>query len=625
MFNLSYSYLRANGFFQLLAIFLAFVFLNEARANEKITVSTGFSNFGELKYSKDFDHLEYVNPSAPKGGEISIWANGTFDSMNPYSRKGTSGSLSSIFFEELLTSTADEIGTVYCFMCSSLEYPEDLSWVVFNLRPEVTFSDGSKLTAEDVSFSYKLFLTEGLVSFRAVLSKLVEKVEVLESNKIKFYFLEDAPLRDRIETVGGLPVFSQKWFTENEAGLDESRLEPALGTGPYVLDSYDINQEILYKRNENYWARDLNFTKGRNNFDYIRVEYFGDSNAAFEGFKSGAYTFRIENSSKQWATGYDFPALNKGHIVKRELRDGTIATGQSFAMNLRKEKFKDIKVREALSLMFNFEWSNTTLFYGLYARINSFWENSDLAAIGVPEGEELDLLVELVDEGLLSTEILTNLVISAPTSGSRQLDRKNLRAASKLLDDAGWVVGDDGKRRKDGKTLDVEFLEASPAFDRIVNPFVENLISLGVNAKLNRIDYAQYTNRTRSFDFDIVTDQFRMSYEPGSGLKQYFGSETAKESLFNSMGVSSPAIDRLIDIISDASSKADLRIAVRALDRVLRAEKFWIPQWYKDVHTVAYFDMFEHPEPLPPYSLGYLDFWWVNPEKEAKLKAEGAL
>ncbi|MBC8409187.1 MAG: ABC transporter substrate-binding protein [Rhodobacteraceae bacterium] len=625
MFNFSYSYLRANGFFQLLAIFLALGFLNEAKANEKITVSTGFSNFGELKYSKDFDHLEYVNPSAPKGGEISIWANGTFDSMNPYSRKGTSGSLSSIFFEELLTSTADEIGTVYCFMCSSLEYPEDLSWVVFNLRPEVTFSDGSKLTAEDVSFSYKLFLTEGLVSFRAVLSKLVEKVEVLESNKIKFYFLEDAPLRDRIETVGGLPVFSQKWFTENEAGLDESRLEPALGTGPYVLDSYDINQEILYKRNENYWARDLNFTKGRNNFDYIRVEYFGDSNAAFEGFKSGAYTFRIENSSKQWATGYDFPALNKGHIVKRELRDGTIATGQSFAMNLRKEKFKDIKVREALSLMFNFEWSNTTLFYGLYARINSFWENSDLAAIGVPEGEELDLLVELVDEGLLSTEILTNLVISAPTSGSRQLDRKNLRAASKLLDDAGWVVGDDGKRRKEGKTLDVEFLEASPAFDRIVNPFVENLISLGVNAKLNRIDYAQYTNRTRSFDFDIVTDQFRMSYEPGSGLKQYFGSETAKESLFNSMGVSSPAIDRLIDIISDASSKADLRIAVRALDRVLRAEKFWIPQWYKDVHTVAYFDMFEHPEPLPPYSLGYLDFWWVNPEKEAKLKAEGAL
>ena len=625
MFNFSYSYLRANGFFQLLAIFLALGFLNEAKANEKITVSTGFSNFGELKYSKDFDHLEYVNPSAPKGGEISIWANGTFDSMNPYSRKGTSGSLSSIFFEELLTSTADEIGTVYCFMCSSLEYPEDLSWVVFNLRPEVTFSDGSKLTAEDVSFSYKLFLTEGLVSFRAVLSKLVEKVEVLESNKIKFYFLEDAPLRDRIETVGGLPVFSQKWFTENEAGLDESRLEPALGTGPYVLDSYDINQEILYKRNENYWARDLNFTKGRNNFDYIRVEYFGDSNAAFEGFKSGAYTFRIENSSKQWATGYDFPALNKGHIVKRELRDGTIATGQSFAMNLRKEKFKDIKVREALSLMFNFEWSNTTLFYGLYARINSFWENSDLAAIGVPEGEELDLLTELVDEGLLSTEILTNLVISAPTSGSRQLDRKNLRAASKLLDDAGWVVGDDGKRRKDGKTLDVEFLEASPAFDRIVNPFVENLISLGVNAKLNRIDYAQYTNRTRSFDFDIVTDQFRMSYEPGSGLKQYFGSETAKESLFNSMGVSSPAIDRLIDIISDASSKADLRIAVRALDRVLRAEKFWIPQWYKDVHTVAYFDMFEHPEPLPPYSLGYLDFWWVNPEKEAKLKAEGAL
>ena len=392
-----------------------------------------------------------------------------------------------------------------------------------------------------------------------------------------------------------------------------------------MLESYDVNQEIVYERNADYWAKDLNFSKGRNNFDRIRVEYFGDSNAAFEGFKAGAYTFRIENSSKQWATAYDFPALERGDIVKKELSDGTIATGQSFVMNLRRDKFKDKRVREALGLMFNFEWSNETLFYGLYARIHSFWENSELAAVGVPEGKELELLKTLVDEGVLAKELLTDSAVMAPSSGERQMDRANLKLASKLLDEAGWLVGDDGMRRKDGKELEVEFMEASPAFDRIVNPIVENLRSLGVKAKLNRIDYSQYTNRTRAFDFDIITDSFGMSYEPGSGLKQYFGSKTAETSLFNSMGISSPAIDRLIDVITSTESKADLIIAVRALDRVLRAEKFWIPQWYKDVHTVAYFDMFEHPDPLPPYSLGYLDFWWVNPEKEAALRAKGAI
>ena len=625
MSQLNQRYRYINKYILYFIIFLTPYLSGMAKVNAEIIIAKGYSNFGELKYSEDFDYLDYVNPNAPKGGEISIWARGTFDSMNPYSRKGSSGSLSSIFFEEILTSTADEIGTVYCFMCSTLEYPKDLSWVVFNLRPEGAFSDGTKLTAEDVKFSYDLFLNEGLVSFRAVLSKLVEKVEVLNQNKIKFYFHKDAPKRDRIETAGGLPIFSKKWFDDNQASLDESRLEPALGSGPYVLDSYDINQEIRYKRNIEYWGRDLNFSRGRNNFDFIRVEYFGDSNAAFEGFKSGAYTFRIENSSKQWATGYEFPSLNKGFVLKKELPDGTIATGQSFALNLRKEKFKDIRVRQALGLMFNFEWSNETLFYGLYERINSFWENSELEATGVPTGKEREILSEMVDNGLLAEDILSEIAIPGATSGIRQLDRKNLRTASKLLDDAGWYVDNDGKRRKNGKTLDVEFLEASPAFDRIVNPFVENLISLGINAKLNRIDYAHYTNRTRSFDFDIITDQFRMSYEPGSGLKQYFGSETAEESLFNSMGVSNQAIDYLIDIISDVENKDDLKVSVRALDRVLRAERFWIPQWYKDVHTVAYFDMYEYPEPLPPYSLGYLDFWWVNPEKEADLKAKGAL
>ncbi len=594
-------------------------------AKSDVIKSYGISTFGELKYPADFKHLDYVNPDAPKGGEISLWAPGTFDSMNPYTRKGRAGALSSIMFESMLTNTADEIGASYCLLCKSLEYPANKDWVIFELRPEAKFSDGTPVTAEDAAYTYELFLKEGLPSFRAVLGRLVEKAEVLDKSRIKFTFKADAPRRDAIESVGGLPVFSKKWFIDNNAGLDESRFEPALGTGAYVLDRYDVNQRIVYKRNPDYWGANLPINVGRNNYDSIRVEYFGDSNAAFEGFKSGAYTFRIENSSKTWATGYDFPAIQDGSVIKAELPDGTIATGQSFVMNLRRPKFDDIRVREALGLMFNFEWSNETLFYGLYERINSFWENSDLAAKGKPTAGEKALLEPLVKEGLLDPGILTEDAVMAPTSSDRQLDRKNLRRASKLLEEAGWIVGDDGMRRKDGKTLRVELIEDSPTFDRVINPFVENLRRLGVDAVYNRIDPAQYTDRTRNFDFDMITDQFPMGYEPGSGLRQYFGSETADQSVFNAMGLKDPAVDKLIDIIVAANTKDAMTTGVRALDRVLRAKRFWIPQWFKDKHTVAYYNMFEHPAKLPPYSLGYLDFWWVDPQKADALKASGAI
>lgn len=614
------------GLFLSIPLFLVALMLSAfaAQADAHVIKSHGISTFGTMKYEADFPFLDYVNVNAPKGGEISLWAQGTFDSMNPYTRKGRAGALSSVFFESLLTQTADEIGASYGLIAETLEYPENRSWVIFNMRPEATFSDGSPVTAEDVVFTYELVLKEGLPSFRAVLGQEVESAEVLDTYRVKFTFKEGIPTRDVIDTVGGLSIFSKTWFEATGAGLDESRLEPALGSGPYVLDRYDINQRIVYKRNPNYWGEDLPINIGRNNFDSIRIEYFGDSIAAFEGFKSGVYTFRNENSSKTWATGYDFPAVQDGTIIKAELNDGTIATGQSFAINLRRPQFQDVRVREAIGLMFNFEWSNETLFYGLYERINSFWENSELAATGLPEGAELALLQPLAD--ILPAGVLDEPALMGPTSGSRQLDRKNLRAASALLDAAGWIVGDDGLRRNEvGETLRIEFIEDSPSFDRVINPFVESLRSLGVDAKYNRIDPAQYTARTRSFDFDIITDQFPMGYEPGAGLKQYFGSETADDSVFNSMGLKSEAVDRLIEVVMKAATKEDLTIAVWALDRVLRAEKFWIPQWFKDKHTVAYFDQYEHPDPLPDFSLGYLDFWWYNAEKGDALIASGAL
>ena len=610
-------------FFQSSIIIYFLILGSLAYGDNHIIKSHGISTFGELKYNSDFQHLDYVNPNAPKGGEVSIWAFGSFDSMHPYTTKGRSGSLSSIFFESLLTGTSDEIGSAYGLVAKSMEYPKDRSWVIFNMRPEAKFSDNTPLTAEDVMFSYKLLQEKGLPSFRAVIEKEIDTVEILGKHKIKFTFKKGIPTRDLPASAGSLPIFSKNYYEKSGADFEASTLTPGIGSGPYILDNLDVGQTINYKRNPEYWGANLPINIGRNNFDKIRVEYFADYNSAFEGFKGGSYTFRTEYMSKLWATGYDFPAIEKKWVTKKLLPSGDMAPGQSFIINLRKDKFKDIRVRKAIGLMFNFEWSNKTLFYDLYARINSFWENSDMAATGKPSKDELIILNSL--KNTLPSGIIDSDVAEVSVSSTKQLDRKNLRMASKLLDDAGWEVGDDGLRKnKNGATLDIEILNDSQAFTRIIEPFIENLKSLGVNAVHTKIDNAQMTERERSFDFDIVTGNFPMSFTPGSGLKQYFGSETADVSIFNKAGIKSEVIDELIEVVMAAKTREELKVAVKTLDRVLRSYYFWIPQWFKDVHTVAYYDYYEHPENLPPYDMGLLDFWWINNEKYNELKNEGA-
>jgi microcin C transport system substrate-binding protein len=605
-------------------LFAALLWASFAMAQET-TVAHGFSKFGGLKYPADFQQLDYVNVDAPKGGEIAVWTMGTFDSFNPFSRKGVSAWGATIGVERLMTGTADEIGSSYCLICETLEYPEDHSWVIFRLREGVKFSDGTPVTAEDVVFTHNLFMEQGLPSYREGVSRIIQSVEALDERTVKFTFVPESAKLDRIDQAGSTPVLSKAWFEKTGARLDESSLEPFLATGPYVLDSYDINERIVYRRNPDYWGKDLPINRGRNNFDRIRVEYFADSNAAFEGFKAGAYTFRIENSSKQWATGYDFPALQNGYVVKEELYNGNMAPGQSFVFNLRRPQFQDIRVRQAIEMMFNFEWSNESLFYGLYERINSFVENSYLEPTGLPSPEELAVLEPIADklpEGVLDSEPVMGTV----SNPGQAFDRKNARKAAALLDEAGWLVGDDGLRRNAaGETLRVEFLSRSPAFDRIINPYVDNLRKIGVDAVLNRVDNAQWVDRRYAFDYDLVIDNLALGYEPGSGLAQMFGSADADVSVFNSPGLKNEAVDALIEVVRNAETKEQLIPAVKALDRVLRALRFWVPQWYKDVHTVAYFDMFEYPENLPPYDLGYLDFWWYNAEKAEALKAAGAL
>ena len=608
----------------------AAVLAGQARAeDQKIVVSHGISTFGNLKYPADFKHLDYVNPDAPKGGEISEWAPGTFDTLNIYSIKGVPAALSTSFYESILAGTADEIGAAYCLMCETLEYPEDRSWVIFNLRKDVKFSDGSPLTAEDVAFSHNLFETKGIPEFRAVFNGKVEKVEVLDPYRIKFTFAPGIPTRDLPTTVGSTPIFSKADYEKNNRDLEASTLQPFLGTAPYVLQSLKPGQQIVIARNPEYWGANHPLQIGQNNFDRIRVEYFGDDNAALEGFKSGVYTFRNENSSRQWATAYDFPKVKQGFVVKAELPSGAIASGQGFLFNLRREKFQDPRVREAIGLMFNFEWSNQTLFYGIYERINSIWDNTQMAAKGPASPEEAAILQPLIDEGLLPASILTDdAVMGSVSTPDRALDRGNLRKASALLDEAGWEVGSDGMRRNaKGELLTVEFLEDSPSFERVITPYVENLRALGLDAKLTLVDPAQMSQRSDppNYDFDMIVGSAVNSYEPGGEMKQSYASISAGNSTRNRAGLADPAVDRLVDIVEAAKTREELDVATRALDRVLRHTRFWVPQWYKRVHTVAYYDQYAYPDPLPPYALGELSFWWFDADKAAKLKAAGAL
>ncbi|MCY4168233.1 MAG: extracellular solute-binding protein [Rhodobacter sp.] len=586
--------------------------------------SHGISTFGDLSLPVDFEHLPYVNPDAPKGGEMSLsWSSGSFDSIHPYTRKGRSAVLSSIFFESMLENPSHVVGEAYCLLCEYIEYPEDREWVIFSIRDEARFSDGSNLTAHDAMFSYEILRDEGLPSFRASIVKTIAGAEVLDDRRIRFTFAETAPIRGRIEAAGGLPVFSRASHEASGIAFSESRLEPLTGSGAYVLDTIDVGTRTIFRRNPDYWANDLPMTRGRNNFDTIRIEYYGDGNAAFEGFKAGSYHFRQENSSKAWATSYDFPGLHAGHVVRKEFPDDTITSGQSFVINLRREKFQDVRVRDAIALMFNFEWTNKTLFFDIYEQGSSFWQNSDLEATGLPSPEELKVLDPLRDG--LREEIFTQEVYTlTPSNPDEARDRRKARRALRLLQDAGYEAGDDGLLRRNGETLDVEFLNSSPLFDRIINPYVENLRSIGVDARLSRVDDAQETQRTRDHDFDIVTDHIPMGYEPGSELRQYFGSESKEVSVFNTAGVGNDALDSVVEAVIAAETRDEMIVAARALDRVLRWERFRVPQWYNPNHLVAYFDMFEYPDPLPRYALGFLDFWWWNAEKAKALKAAGA-
>ncbi len=582
------------------------------------TVSHGVSAFGDLKYPAGFARFDYVNPDAPVGGVFSTgYGGGTFDSLNTHILKGNPAIGMGLTFDSLMTGADDEADSIYGLVARSIEYPADRLWAAFELRQEARFSDGSPVTAEDLVFTFEILRDKGHPSFRLQLAA-VTGVTAEGPLRVRYDFHPEAPRRDLPMTVAGLPILSKAYYQTRD--FTESTLEAPLASGPYMVEKAVPNRTITYRRRDDYWGWHLPVNRGRWNYGRIRFEYFRDRSASFEAFKAGAYTFNEEFWSKLWATGYDFPALRRGDVVRETIPDNTPSGSQGYWFNLRRKKFQDPKVREAISISFDFEWSNSRLFYKLYNRTDSFFEGGTMQAAGKPTPGELALLEPLADQ--LPPGVIDDPAYAPPVSDGSGRNRKSLRRAAQLLDDAGWKVRDGLRRNDKGETLTIEFLETSgSAFDRITVPYTKNLKKIGVDAQHRQVDPAQYARRIETFDFDIVVSRKVMRLTPGVELRRYFHSGSANsDGSQNYAGVASPVVDALIDAIERTTNRQQLTNAVKALDRVLRAMHIWVPQWHKGTHTLAYWDIYGRPAVEPLLSLGEIDLWWIDPEKHARLK-----
>lgn len=586
---------------------------------DKIITSHGISAFGDLKYPEDFSSFDYVNIDAPKGGSMSIWGFGTFDSLNPYIVKGSKLGNLNLTFDTLMTPSQDETDSYYGLLAETITYPSpSRKWVEFDLRENALFSDGTQVTADDVVFSFEMLSTYGLPIYRLSF-KDVEKVESLGPLKVKFTFKDGSPTRDLSLMVAYIPVFSKAYFDNRE--FDQTTLDPIIASGPYVVETAAPGQFAVYRRRDDYWASNLAVNQGRHNFDSIKIVYYTDYTSAFEGFKGGDYDFREEFYSKLWTTGYDFPEVISGKITVEKLPDNNPSGAQGYWINLRRDKFSDPLVREAIAMVFNFEWSNKTLFYDSYLRTDSFWENSHLQASGMPSSEELALLEPL--RGQIPESVFSKPAFTPQKSNPDRLnDRRVLRQASNLLDKAGWNLVEGIRQNAKGEALEIEFLSDGPSNERILNPYIENLKSLGVRASIRSPDPAQVKQLEDNFEFDITTRRYNFSQTPGSELRSIFGSSSSNQAgSYNISGVSNPAIDILIEAIENAQNREELNTAVRAFDRVLRSMHIWIPNWYSASYRISYRNLYSRPENMPPYTLGELTIWWFDEEK-AKLQQD---
>ncbi len=579
--------------------------------------SHGLSAFGELALPADFPHFGYVDPDAPKGGRITTLGTAgriTFDSLNGYILKGEPAQQIERLFDSLMERNQDEPDAVYALVAKQAEVASDRMSVTFWLDERAKFSDGTAVTGEDVCHTFDLLKKDGLPQYAVALQD-VEACTADEPGKVRYSF-KGGNVRDLPLTVASLPIFSKAYYTANE--FNKTTLVPPLGSGPYKVKELGQGSFITYERRDDYWAKDLPVNRGKHNFGEIKLLYFRDRTSELESLKSGTLDLREEFTAKSWATEYDLQSVKDGRLILQTLPDDNASGAQGFFLNMRRGKFADVRVRQALDLAFDYEWTNKNLFFGAYKRTGSFFENSTMRASGKPGPDELALLEPLRDK--LPGEVFAEAYEPPVSNGSGQ-DRKLLRQAGQLLEAAGWTIENGTRVNAKGERLSVEFLIFAPTFERVIAPYVRNLKLIGVDASIRQVEAAQYQQRLKNFDFDVLVQRYSMSQTPGVELKSFFSSTTADvPGSFNLSGLKNDAVDALIDTIMQASDRATLEVGARALDRALRAQHIWVPQWYKGAHTLAYWDHFGMPERKPRYNRGVLDTWWIDAAKAASVK-----
>lgn len=579
------------------------------------TPQYGISMHGDLKYPKDFKHLDYANPDAPKGGVLKLADIGSFDSLNPFIIKGSPAAGlaylgQSFAYDSLMEQANDEPFSMYGLLAETIERAPDNSWVAFNLRPEAKWADGVPVSGDDVVWTFNTLMEKGAPFFKAYYGD-VKKVEATSAKRVKFSFSHN----DNAELpliLAQLAILPKHYWTQAGHDIGNTTLTPPLGNGPYKIGEVIPGRSIEYIRNPDYWGKDLPINKGRFNFDKIKYDYYKDSNVALEALFAGQYDYRLENTAKLWHTAYDAPAIKDGRIIKEEVKHERPAGMQGFIYNMRRPVFADKEVRKALAYAFDFEWSNKQFAYSSYKRTDSYFENSDLAAPdGAPTGDELKILEQY--RGKIPDEVFTTRYEPPKNDGSGNM-RENLRIATKILDDAGWKVGKDGIRANaQGVRLKFEIIDSNPMFERWVLPFIANMKKIGVEANFRVLDSAQYQNRMNDFDFDMTPLPIAQSNSPGNEQRDFWGSEKADiKGSRNYIGIKDTVIDDLVEKIIRAKSRAELVALTHALDRVLLSGYYVIPHWHSDTFNLAYAKKLAHPEKLSPLSPSVTDTWWVR-------------
>jgi microcin C transport system substrate-binding protein len=598
------------------AIFIATCLSLGVTAVAYAMTTPGMSLFGDLKYPADFEYFDYVNPDAPKGGTMRLSAIGTYDTLNPYVIKGVPAVGIGQIFDTLTVSAEDEPGSEYGLVAEKIELAPDKLSVLYTIRKEARFHDGTPMMPEDVIWTFEILRTKGHPSFRSYYGD-VTKVEKEGERGVRFSF-KSSENRELPQILGQMPVLSKAYWSGRD--FEKTTLDPPLGSGPYKIESLDPGRSITYRRVADYWAADLPVNKGRFNVDSIRYDYYRDATIALEAFKAGQYDARLENSSKDWATGYDSPALREGLIKKEEIPNQLPSGMQGFAYNLRRPLFQDPRVREALAYGFDFEWSNKNLFYDAYTRTRSYFDNSELAASGVPQRDELKILEKF--RGQIPERVFTTEYDPPKYDGSGNI-RDGLRAALKLLKEAGWTFkGEKLVNDETGQPFEFEILLDNPQFERIVLPFTKNLERMGIIARLRTVDPAQYEKRMDTFDYDMAVVTFPESLSPGNEQREYWGSAAADdEGSRNLLGIKNKVIDELIEELVRAPDRPSLIAHTRALDRVLQYGYYLIPNYHIAKFRVALWDKFRRPAISPKYAVG-METWWIDPAAEQSVEAK---